>query len=47
MGKKDKHSKVDLGEAQETGTFHLKPSTAEPSLKSDQWPLLLKVWRNL
>ncbi|KHJ96871.1 putative rRNA pseudouridine synthase [Oesophagostomum dentatum] len=42
MGKKDKHSKVDLGEAQEAGTFHLKPSTAEPSLKSDQWPLLLK-----
>ncbi|KIH67381.1 putative rRNA pseudouridine synthase [Ancylostoma duodenale] len=29
-------------EAQEAGTFHLKPSTAEPSLKSDQWPLLLK-----
>ncbi|CAJ0598400.1 unnamed protein product [Cylicocyclus nassatus] len=47
MGKKDKHSKGDLGEAQESGTFHLKPSTAEPSLKSDQWPLLLKNFDNM
>ncbi|PIO57858.1 hypothetical protein TELCIR_20722, partial [Teladorsagia circumcincta] len=43
MGKKEKHVKVDVGEEQEKGTFHLKPSTAEPSLKSQEWPLLLKL----
>uniref|UniRef100_A0A1I7XAF7 Putative H/ACA ribonucleoprotein complex subunit 4 n=1 Tax=Heterorhabditis bacteriophora TaxID=37862 RepID=A0A1I7XAF7_HETBA len=42
MGKKDKHAKIDVGEAQVTGDFHLKPSTAEPSLNSEDWPLLLK-----
>ncbi|WKY02962.1 hypothetical protein Q1695_016342 [Nippostrongylus brasiliensis] len=43
MGKKEVRVKVeDVGEAQEKGTFHLKPSTAEPSLRSKQWPLLLK-----
>ncbi|VDO67405.1 unnamed protein product [Heligmosomoides polygyrus] len=34
-------------EAQEQGTFHLKPSTAEPSLKSQEWPLLLKNFDNM
>nr|CDJ97845.1 DKCLD and Pseudouridine synthase II and PUA domain containing protein [Haemonchus contortus] len=47
MGKKDKHIKVDVGEEQEKGTFHLKPSTAEPSLKSQEWPLLLKNFDNM
>uniref|UniRef100_A0A0K0DKR2 PUA domain-containing protein n=1 Tax=Angiostrongylus cantonensis TaxID=6313 RepID=A0A0K0DKR2_ANGCA len=42
MGKKEKQSKMDVGEAQEQGTFHLKPSTGEPSLNSEEWPLLLK-----
>ncbi|PIO65732.1 hypothetical protein TELCIR_12580, partial [Teladorsagia circumcincta] len=47
MGKKEKHVKVDVGEEQEKGTFHLKPSTAEPSLKSQEWPLLLKNFDNM
>ncbi|KJH50264.1 putative rRNA pseudouridine synthase [Dictyocaulus viviparus] len=41
MGKKDKQQ-VDVGEVQHQGTFHLKPSSAEPSLNSEEWPLLLK-----
>ncbi|ETN76153.1 putative rRNA pseudouridine synthase [Necator americanus] len=47
MGKKEKQAGTDLGEAQEKGTFHLKPSTAQPNLKSDQWPLLLKNFDNM
>lgn len=43
MGKKDKHTKeIDVGEAQQTGNFHLESSNAAGHLESSQWPLLLK-----
>lgn len=49
MGKKSKKAKeeVDLGEAQHTGNFVVKPSEAQATLDASQWPLLLKNFDKL
>ncbi|CAG2170436.1 unnamed protein product, partial [Oppiella nova] len=40
--KKKHKSPQTLGEIQRQQDFFLKPSSAEPSLNAEQWPLLLK-----
>lgn len=40
---KKKSKSKTLGELQEEGEFHIKPSTEEPELHDSQWPLLMKV----
>lgn len=48
MGKKDKKVKSeDLGEAQASGDFKIKPSNDAPQLDCSQWPLLLKNFDKL
>ncbi|CAJ0587766.1 unnamed protein product, partial [Mesorhabditis spiculigera] len=42
MGKKSKQAEVDVGAAQHSGDFRLKPSSEGPKLDTSQWPLLLK-----
>lgn len=34
---------MSLGDFQEEGEFHIKPSSEEPELHSSNWPLLMKV----
>ncbi|KHN79616.1 Putative H/ACA ribonucleoprotein complex subunit 4 [Toxocara canis] len=47
MGKKEKSKSVDVGEAQQEGTFVVKPSEAEAKLEASEWPLLLKNFDKL
>lgn len=50
MGKKDKalvKEKLDVGEAQHSGDFVVKPSDAAAKLDTSEWPLLLKNFDKL
>ena len=51
MGKKDKTPKKsaaeDLGTAQQSGDFSIKPESVTPTLDTSKWPLLLKNYDKL
>uniref|UniRef100_A0A069DU67 Putative pseudouridine synthase n=1 Tax=Panstrongylus megistus TaxID=65343 RepID=A0A069DU67_9HEMI len=46
-GKKKSKKVMSLGDFQEEGEFHIKPSSEEPELHSSNWPLLMKNYTQL